>query len=186
MNFNDHSNLEGRHAFLSPSNYHWVNYDDQKLQARFISAMAARRGTDLHDFAHKAITLGIRLPKTKSTINLYVNDGIGYRMSCEVGLFYSINCFGHADTVSFRNGKLRISDLKNGISPTSHKQLKVYAALFCLEYGVSPFDIVIELRIYQRDEVMLEVGNPQEIQEIMNKIVYFDDLIESMKEGGEW
>ena len=31
MNFNDHWNLEGQHAFLSASKYHWINYDDEKL-----------------------------------------------------------------------------------------------------------------------------------------------------------
>ena len=31
MNFNKHSNLEGRHAFLGASKYHWVNYDEDKL-----------------------------------------------------------------------------------------------------------------------------------------------------------
>ena len=151
MNFNDHSHLAGKYAFLSPSSYHWLNYDDHKLEARFISAMAARRGTELHLFAQEAIRLGIKLPKTPTTLNLYVNDAIGYRMRCEVPLFYSYNCFGHCDAISFRRNKLRISDLKNGITPASHKQLEVYAALFCLEYLVSPYDIEIELRIYQRD-----------------------------------
>ena len=31
MNFNKHSNLEGQHAFLGASNYHWLNYDEDKL-----------------------------------------------------------------------------------------------------------------------------------------------------------
>lgn len=186
MNFNDHSRLVGKHAFLSPSNYHWLNYDDQKLFARFTSAMAAQRGTDLHDLAHNCIKLGVKLPKTRTTINLYVNDGIGFRMSCEVGLYYSPNCFGHADNLAFRSNKLRISDLKTGISPASFQQLKIYAALFCLEYGVDPYSIEIELRIYQHNDVQLFIPNAEEIVEIMEKIVYFDQKVEKLKEEGAW
>lgn len=186
MNFKDHSDLVGKHAFLSPSNYHWLNYDEQKLYARFTAAQAAARGTDLHNLAHEAIRLGVKLPKTRTTINLYVNDGIGFKMTCEVGLRYSVNCFGHADSISFRNNKLRISDLKTGISPTSFQQLKIYAGLFCLEYGVSPFDIDTELRIYQHDDVQMITPNAEEILEIMDKIVYFDKRVEELKERGEW
>ena len=31
MNWNRHSELEGSHAFLSASKYHWINYDSDKL-----------------------------------------------------------------------------------------------------------------------------------------------------------
>ena len=31
MNFNRHSNLEGQHAFLGASKYHWINYDESKV-----------------------------------------------------------------------------------------------------------------------------------------------------------
>ena len=31
MNFNKHSNLEGRHAFLGASKYHWIRYSDDKI-----------------------------------------------------------------------------------------------------------------------------------------------------------
>ena len=31
MNWNRHSDLEGSHAFLSASKYHWINYDADKL-----------------------------------------------------------------------------------------------------------------------------------------------------------
>lgn len=65
MNFNEHSDLTGKHAFLSPSNYHWINYSDVKLEARYIASMAAQRGTELHSFAHEAIRLGIKLPKSQ-------------------------------------------------------------------------------------------------------------------------
>src|SRR5688572_6762665 len=139
MIFNQHSHLVGRHAFLSPSNYHWLNYDDQKLAARFIASMAARRGTALHDLAHSAIRLGVKLSRSNQALSAYVNDAIGYGMVCEQALYYSENCFGTADTISFKRGKLRIHDLKTGLSAVSEKQLEVYAALFCLEYAIDPF-----------------------------------------------
>ena len=30
MNFVKHSNLEGQHAFLGASTYHWINYTEEK------------------------------------------------------------------------------------------------------------------------------------------------------------
>jgi hypothetical protein len=184
--FNKRSDLEGKHAFLSPSKYHWVNYTDQKLEARFISAMAARRGTRLHDFAQDAIDLGIKLPRTKTTMNMYVNDAIGYKMETEQPLYYSPNCFGHADTICFRNGVLRIHDLKTGITQTSFGQLEVYAAIFCLEYSIDPYDIQVLLRIYQNDEVREHEPYADNISVIMDKIVDFDAKVEAMKETVEW
>lgn len=148
--------------------------------------MAAQKGTELHDFAHEAIRLGIKLPKSSKTLHLYVNDGIHYRMDVEVCLYYSSNCFGHADTLSFRNNFLRIHDLKTGITSTSEHQLEIYAALFCLEYGISPFDIGIELRIYQSNEIRVYTPYPETIYEIMEKIIEFDQQIEILKERGEW
>lgn len=183
MIFNSHSELSGKHAFLSPSNYHWLNYDDQKLEARFNTVMAARRGSDLHALAHEAIRLGVKLSRSNQALSTYVNDAIGYKMTCEQGLYFSDNCFGTADTISFRRNKLRIHDLKTGIIATSEKQLEIYAALFCLEYGVDPFDIEIELRIYQRDEVKIFECNPENITSIMQKIVEFDQQIRAIKEA---
>jgi len=137
--------------------------------------MAAKRGTDLHALAHEAIRLGIKLSKTNQALSTYVNDAITYKMTCEQTLFYSTNCFGTADTISFRRNKLRIHDLKTGITATSEKQLEVYAALFCLEYGVDPSTIGIELRIYQRDEIRIFEPNPEIIYSIMDTIVEFDN-----------
>jgi hypothetical protein len=183
MNFNRHSNLEGKHAFLSPSTYHWVNYDEQRLTARWVLAQAAARGTALHALAHQAIKLGVKLSTANKTLSMYVTDGIGYNMSVEQPLYYSENCFGTADTISFRRKQLRIHDLKTGLSRTSEMQLKVYAALFCLEYGISPFDIEIELRIYQNDEVRTYNPTGDEIAHLMSIIVAFDRRIELLKEG---
>lgn len=182
MNFNSHSSIVGQHAFLSPSLYHWVNYTDQKLEARWIAARAAARGTALHELAHQAIRLGVKLSKADKTLSMYVNDAIGYKMNVEQVLYFSENCFGTADTISFRRGKLRIHDLKTGITRTSVHQLEIYAALFCLEYGFSPFDIEIELRIYQNGEIQIFNPHPNVIFHIMDTIIFFDKQIEILKE----
>lgn len=184
MNFKSHLDLEGKHAFLSPSSYHWLNYTEQKLDARFISVTAARRGTALHDFARDAINLGIKLPKTKKTLNMYVNDAIDLKMTTEQPLYYSPNCFGHADTISFHQMLLRVHDLKNGVTKSSMSQLEVYAGLFCLEYGMSPYDIAMQLRIYQNNEVLIHIPEPSRILDIMDKIIQFDIRIERLKEEG--
>lgn len=183
MIFNRHLELHGKHAFLSPSSYHWLNYDEQKLEARFHTVVAARRGTDIHALAHESIRLGVKLSKSNQALSTYVNDAIGYKMTCEQSLYFSDNCFGTADTICFRRNKLRIHDLKTGIIASSEKQLEVYAALFCLEYEVNPFEIEIELRIYQRDEIRVFEPLPETILFIMDKIVDFDQQIESIKEA---
>jgi len=143
--------------------------------------MAAQRGTELHAFAHEAIRLRVRLPRSPKTLNMYVNDAIGYRMTPEQILYYSDNCFGTADAISYRHKILRISDLKTGVRVVSVRQLEVYAALFCLEYHVKPMEIEIELRIYQNDEVQVWVVDPDIILHIMDKIVTFDQRIEAIR-----
>ena len=183
MNFNRHSQLEGKHAFLSPSNYHWLNYDDQRLEARYYAATAARRGTDLHNLAHAAIRLNTPLHESNRALATYVNDAIELGMASEQPLYYSENCFGTADALSFRDNFLRIHDLKTGITHASEKQLEVYAALFCLEYGVDPFEIDIELRIYQGDEVRCYDPIREGLLAIMDKIIEFDLKIEAIKEA---
>lgn len=181
MIFNTHSAFEGKHAFLSASKYHWINYSNDKLDNVYRTALLAAKGTELHDFAAQAIKLGIKLPRTQKTINMYVNDAIGYRMTPEQMLFYSVNCFGTADAISFRNKTLRIHDLKTGVTATSMKQLEVYTAMFCLEYGYKPYEIDIELRIYQNDDVMEHIPEDDDIVHIMDKIVTFDKQIEILK-----
>lgn len=181
MLFNKHFNLVGQHAFLSASQHAWTNYDDEKLEARFITAMAAKRGTELHEFAAEAIRLGIKLPRTATTLNMYVNDAIGFRMTPEQVLYFSENCFGTSDAISFRKNKLRIHDLKTGVNKTSERQLEVYAALFCLEYMIKPFDISIEMRIYQNDDIAIYDGDPDIVVHIMEKIKSFDKRIKAMR-----
>jgi len=184
MNFNVHSRLEGQHAFLSASKYHWINYDEEKLITTFTRFQAVQRGNDLHALASELIRLGVKLPKTNKTFNLYVNDAIGFKMEPEQVLYYSDNCFGTADTISFRKGILRIHDLKSGETPASLKQLMVYNALFCLEYKIKPADIETELRLYQSDEVLPLIPEINDILGIMDKIIMFDKCIEELKAGG--
>lgn len=182
MRFNSHSNFEGLHAFLSPSNYHWVNYDDNRLIGAVHAHMAARRGTRLHALAKELIDLGVKLPDTEQTLNRYVNDCIGFRMTTEQTLFYSVNAFGCADAISFNKDLLRIFDLKSGLAEAKFTQLLIYAALFCLEYGFNPINIEIELRIYQNDVVRIEAANPIDVATIMSRIVYANRLVSDYKE----
>ena len=177
MNFNDHYGLEGRHAFLSPSQYHWINYSPEKLEQRYYSSEATKKGTELHEYASKAIKLQRKQPRTKETVCMFVNDAIGYSMTSEQPLYYSDYCFGTADAISFWKNQLRIHDLKTGVTPASMLQLEVYAALFCLEYNKDPFGIKIELRIYQSNEIQSMVPEPSEIKSIMDKIIEFDIIL---------
>ncbi len=183
MKFNDHHQLEGCHAFLGASQWHWLNYDDDKLVDRFNTYTAAQRGSELHDFAATCIKLKQRLPKSAKTLNLYVNDAIGYHMTPEQVLYFSENCFGTADSISFRNNSLRIHDLKTGETPAHMEQLEIYAALFCLEYNVDPNSIDIELRLYQSNEVSVLNPEKTDILYIMDKIKHFDSKLKELKEG---
>jgi len=181
MHFNTHQNLLGQHAFLTPSKYAWIMYDEEKLDRTFIASMAAKRGTELHALAHELIRLGVKLPRSQKTLNMFVNDSLGFRMTPEQILYYSENCFGTTDSISFRGNLLRISDLKTGITPTSEHQLECYGALFCLEYHVKPFDITMEFRIYQSDEVRIYDGDPDTITHIMDRIKSFDKRITHLR-----
>lgn len=188
MNFNRNSDLAGSHALLSPSNYAWIRYDDDKLIQMFDARVEAQRGTDYHDLAARLIVLKTKLPEIRKTLNMYVNDGIGYLMKVEQTLKFSKNCFGTADAIQFRNNMLRIHDLKMGVIEASMDQVKIYMALFCHEFEQNPFDIDAELRIYQNDKVRVistdrprhdeEFLDPDDIMHILDKMTRFDRLIE--------
>lgn len=181
MNFNKHYELNGQHAFLSASKYHWINYSEDKLIETYEKYKLIQRGTKLHELAAECIRLGVKLPKTNQTLNLYVNDAIGYKMTPEQTLYYSENCFGTADAISFKRNKLRIHDLKTGSNPASFNQLFVYAALFCLEYKVKPADISMDLRIYQDDQIFINEATVDDIFPVMDKIITFDKTISKLK-----
>lgn len=183
MRFNQHLELEGRHAFLSPSSPHWLNYEDERLLERYDNHMNAQLGTRLHNIAKELIDLGLNQPNTTQTFNMYVNDCIGYRMSTEIPLFATPNCFGTADAISYdeETGLLRIFDLKNGVTPTKFTQLEVYAALFCIEYKKRPMELEYDLRIYQSDEVRHSDTTGEDIAYIISRIESHDKLLKQQK-----
>lgn len=183
MQFNPHKNLEGLHAPFSPSQPSWLRYDDEKFLEVYANKQAAEMGTILHAWAKSTIDLGLKQPKSRKTLYMYVNDAIGFGMDTEVVLYYSDRFFGTADAICFRkqpNGRyiLRIHDLKTGVSKVHMEQLMIYAAIFCLEYKVTPGDIDFELRIYQNNDYVYHNPTVEEIAPIMDKIVHVDRLLE--------
>ena len=182
MNFVRHSELEGLHAVFSPSQPSWLRYDDDKAIEVYSNKKAADMGTRLHAWAKETIDLGIKQPRSQKTLYAYVNDAIGFKMSTEVVLYYSNNFFGTADAISFRNNTLRIHDLKTGKTPVHMEQLEIYTALFCLEYKIKPGDINMELRIYQKDEVIVHNPTAEDILPIMDKIGHLNKILEQYEE----
>ena len=187
MQFNNHHKLEGLHAPFSASQSHWLRYDDDKVIEVYLNKKAAAMGSRLHEWAKETIALGIKQPKSKKTLYAYVNDAIGFKMEPEVVLYYSDRFFGTADAICFRNGVLRIHDLKTGKSGKIEdhmEQLEVYAALFCLEYKVKPGEIEFELRVYKNDEVLVHNPTVEDILPIMDKIVHLNKLLTKIDEEG--
>lgn len=180
MDWIKHSNLEGKHAFLSASKSTWTRYiteegeyDYARLYKVFDNSFAAEHGTRLHALAEELIKLKIRLPKSQKTLNLHVNEAIKYDMTPEVVLYYSDYCFGTADAIAFNSSTntLRIHDLKTGSGHVDMTQLQIYAALFCLEYGVDPYKINIILKIFQNNDSMELIPEADDIQDLMSKII---------------
>lgn len=181
MEFIKHHNLAGLHAPFPASQSSWLRYDDQKAMEVYNNKKAAELGSRLHAWAAETINLGIKQPRSKKTLCAYVNDAIGYKMDTEVVLFYSERFFGTADAICFRDGVLRIHDLKTGKTSVHMEQLMIYAALFCLEYKYKPGEIDIELRIYQNDEVIFHNPAADEIAPIMDKIIHLNKLLEKIE-----
>ena len=203
MTFNAHSELEGRHAILSPSKPYWLNYDEEALERYFASSYATDIGTLVHEFACDRIRFrapidiendeaktGLMIHLLKNYIPFrvidldrlftnmvpYVNDAIGYRMDSEVKLKYSELCFGTADAIGVNGKTLRIHDLKTGTSPSHMDQLLAYAALFFHEYkrDYRPQTMRVELRIYQNNDITVHKPTLEEIKTAMDKIVIQD------------
>ena len=206
MIFEKHSNLQGKHAFLAPSQPHWLRYNEEQLYQKYASTFAQSMGTSLHELAATLISNNLKLKKgdkltvmshllsdgiPKDVIDMeriysnfmtYVNDAIGFKLIPEQVLYYSDYCFGTADAISFRNNFLRIHDYKSGTIPAKMEQLLVYAALFCLEYKVKPGEIETELRIYQNDEVIFHNPTAEEILPVMDAIIQHSKALERMNE----
>lgn len=186
MNFNQHSDLKGAHAILSPSSYHWLRYTSkEKFEQLVKSKEAVRKGIEDHNFACLCIQRHQRLPKSRVTLNMYINDAIGYRMEPEQVLYYSENCFGTADAISFNERKkiLRIHDLKTGSTPASMDQLLLYAALFCLEYKYTPSSIYTVLRIYQNNDVVEYEPTPEELTAVADQIILGNKWVNELIQG---
>lgn len=186
MEFNKHPNLEGKHAYLSPSNYHWLNYDDEKFDRVFRNQLAKERGVKLHDLACQCIKLGVRLPDNGETLSLYVNHAIDFGMMPEQVLYYSENCFGTADTIGYIPGLLRIHDLKTGEHKAYMHQLEIYSAIYFLEYepfGIHLGNTDIILRIYQSNNYWEHTPDKGVIKSIMDNIIAKDQRIRMLKES---
>lgn len=182
MNWNTHFDLANKHSFLSPSKYHWIRYDGEKLIDVLENRERAARGTKIHAVAESLIELAIRLPETNASLNAFVNDAIRLQMSPEQILAYSKHAFGTADAVSFHDNVLRIHDLKTGVHAGHPEQLEIYAAFFCLEYSVRPNDIEILLRIYQHDIPFVEWSpEPENIMRLMAIIMSHNKMIDEYK-----
>lgn len=183
MNWNSHSELEGRHAFLSASNPAWVNYDEDKLANAYLKHRAAARGTRRHNIARMLIEERIKLPEEGQTIQLYVNDCIGFNMRPEQMVYATRHAFGTADAISFRDHEriLRISDLKTGEGKVAPTQLELYAAYWCLEYAEKPLDLEgIELRIYQNDDVAVYDADPIDITVLMDRTIAYSNYLDKL------
>lgn len=206
MIFEQHPKLQGKHAFLAPSQPHWLRYSDEQLFQKYASQYSQSIGTALHELAETLITNNLKLKKgdkltvlshllssgiPRNVIDMdriysnfmtYVNDAIGFKLTPEQILYYSDYCFGTADAISFRNNFLRIHDYKSGTLPAKMGQLLVYAALFCLEYKVKPGEIETELRIYQNDEIIFHNPTAEEILPVMDQIIQHSKSLERMCE----
>lgn len=196
MQWNDHKQLEGKHAFLGASNFHWINWNDQIFENRYYSQFSTTIGTAIHALAHDCILNRTKLNKhdrhlieitlyhayiPKDAYDLddilmnlipFVNDAIGYHMSSEILLYYNNYCFGTCDAISFSEKEriLRIHDLKTGTTTAHMEQLLIYAALFCLEYHKNPHQFKTELRIYQNFNIVVEEPDANDIETFMNLI----------------
>lgn len=194
MEWIPHWNLQGKHAFLSPSGYSWLGYDEDKMARSYENKQNTARGTALHELASQLIMSKTELAPKKKALNLFVNDCIRDNMSSEVLLYYSDYCFGTADGIKWDsdNNELRIYDLKTGVSKPSFKQLDIYAALFCLEYGVNPKKITIIQRLYQgngyseqvilKDKARLEDENDGNIAWIMDHIKKMSKVLQEKED----
>lgn len=209
MIWNNHKDLEGKHALMGGSNYHWFSYDDITFEARYYSQFSQTIGTAIHQLAHDCIVSRTKLNKhdihlIEMTLykayvpkdaydpwlileNLipFVNDAIGFHMSSEILLYCNQFCFGTADAIGYyeREKILRIHDFKSGVTPSSIKQLYAYAAFFCIEYKINPKSLnLIELRIYQNLEVLIDNPSGDTIQEYIDKIKNRTELIKMFLE----
>ncbi|MBO7422942.1 MAG: hypothetical protein J6T99_06095 [Oscillospiraceae bacterium] len=128
MDFVQFSELEGKHAFLSPSAYNWIFFEnpEEDLLKKRVSFYAPIVGTTLHKFAcdrikyrlkyhsrekdslklelYRALPIDVvdtlDLDSLADNLEVYISDAIGYRMIPEQILYYSDQCWGTTDAIS--------------------------------------------------------------------------------------
>ena len=175
------------HAFLSPSKYHWIRYDKEKLVKAFYNYLAVERGTRLHEVAAELIDLKRWQPKNDDTFNMYVNDAIKFKMEPEKKLWFSENLYGTADALAFtmqtrsKKAFLRIHDLKTGVTPAHFEQLMIYAGLYCLINHLDPFDVDFELRLYQSNDIQIMTPDSSEISEMIEVMLEADKTVSEIR-----
>lgn len=118
------------------------------------------------------------------TVKKFVNDSIVEHMESEQEVGYSEKFWGTSDAIKYKNGLLQVFDLKTGTSQAKPEQLYIYAALYCLQHTVNPFENLIEIRLYQNDDVYIENPDPKLIMDIMDKIVHLNKVLTKF-EGGQ-
>lgn len=186
MEYHRHWELEGKHAYLSPSGSRsWLNYDKNKMRSYYANKLKKDEGTWLHDLASRLIKSRKRLAPQKNAFNQFVNDAIGFRMESEIVLYYSNNIFGTADALLYKEKErhLQIHDLKTGNGKVHFDQLYTYAALFCLEYDMNPLNLTFEFRLYQGNGFEVDAPDGELIKVVMDKIIMLDEIINEEREN---
>ena len=118
------TNLEGQHAFLGASKFHWINYSEDKVADAYRNFLATQKGTMLHAFAAQCITLGQKLPKSQKTLNIefpFSNESLKdpllemgeikneteqvvvYNGDAEIGVTITIHAIGEASNITIYN-----------------------------------------------------------------------------------
>lgn len=175
------------HAIFGASNYHWINYSEEKMIEAFVNNQAKKKGTEFHDLACRLIKNKIKLPDINITFNMYVNDAILYDLRPEEQLYYSDWFYGTADAIGLKDETLRIHDLKTGRTKPSLHQLEVYVAFWCLEYRVLPSDLKdIVIRLYYDNQIIEDHPGSDIIVPIMDKIVTVDKVLQRLREDDSY
>ena len=170
------------HAWAADRIFYRMNVVKSDSRSLFIYIM-----TEYEKLTHEPMPRNVAsyyVDRCFPNVMTYIKDAIGFRLDPEIKLMYTNEFYGTADVIAYKKGEyLRIHDLKTGLLSAKLRQLEVYAAFCCLEYGIDPREIsLIELRIYQNDEVLIHTPQADEIAPIIDKIIGFDKLINRIKE----
>lgn len=180
-----------KHAMFSPSEKSWVNYDRDKIVARYDQVMAVERGTQLHEFAATAIKLKMLLDPSMGVIADYVQDCITLNVETEQEVIYTPEINGTADAIKYDpyENRLYVFDLKTGQSKASIVQLQIYAAIWCAYNGKNPLSMKFDLRIYHNQYPERNCSEEDEnlsnrIYDIIEQMNYIDMVVGEIRNGG--